>query len=318
MQERQLDSVADLLDLPREATDVVVADVGDLLEHEVLDLGLRDPLERVAGLGVHEQRVAGTQPARTVVRQIVTVVGGVLGQVLGGHQRLGQPHDAFFVGVADDQRAVPVRQDLAQCADLAHRFEVAGLDHSQRLVEANRLTLLEFLGIDVRRAGQAHLAPGGEHVDGVVVLHGQQHAVAAGRLAEPVDLLAQGQQLLAGFLERVHQLGVAGGERVDPGLELMHVTRTAQPARRTYRTFQLFAQNRRFPAKFFQFCSVFAGQTAIGGCPKDFRGFRTLGLTHIALLPRTVSWCGNNFNATGDSDFVCGLGIRHTSNTVNL
>lgn len=318
MQERQLDSVADLLDLPREATDVVVADVGDLLEHEILDLGLRDPLEGVAGLRVHEQRVAGPQPARPVVAHIVTVDSRGVGQVLGSHQRLCQPHDAFFVRVTDDQRAVPVGQDLAQGADLAHRFEVARLDDGQRLVEADRLAFLELLGIDVRRAGQPHLAPGGEHVDGVVLLHGQKYAVPAGRLSEPVDLLAQRQQLLARFLERVHQLCVAGGERVDPGLELMHVARAAQPAGRAYRTFQLFAQNRRFPAQFFQFCSVLAGQTAIGGCPKDFRGFRTLGLTHIALLPRTVSWCGNNFNATGDSDFVCGLGIRHTSNTVNL
>jgi hypothetical protein len=44
VQERQLDGVADLLDLPGQATDVGVVDVGDLFEDELLDLALGDPL----------------------------------------------------------------------------------------------------------------------------------------------------------------------------------------------------------------------------------------------------------------------------------
>jgi hypothetical protein len=55
VQERQFDSIADLLDLAGQAADVAVTDVGDLLQHEILDLGLRDALERVSGLGVHQQ-----------------------------------------------------------------------------------------------------------------------------------------------------------------------------------------------------------------------------------------------------------------------
>ncbi len=39
VQVRQLDRVADLLDLAVEAADVGVADVGDLLKHQLLDLG---------------------------------------------------------------------------------------------------------------------------------------------------------------------------------------------------------------------------------------------------------------------------------------
>lgn len=40
VEERQLDGVTDLLDLPAEAADVVVVDVGNLFEDEILDLGL--------------------------------------------------------------------------------------------------------------------------------------------------------------------------------------------------------------------------------------------------------------------------------------
>ena len=111
VQERQLDGVADLLDLPAQPTDVVVGDVGNLFEHQVLDLGLGDALEGVTRFGVHQQRVTGTQLARpqVVVRRVIHTVGQVL-----GHQRLGQPDDALLVGMTDHQSAVPVGQDLAQ------------------------------------------------------------------------------------------------------------------------------------------------------------------------------------------------------------
>ena len=202
MQERQLDGVADLLDLPAEATDVVVADVGNLFENQILDLGLRDALERVPGLRVDQQRVPGPQLARTVV--VVVVDRFEVGQELGGHQRLGEPDDALLVGVTDHQRAVPVGEDLAQRADLTDGLEVVRLNHRQRLVQAYGLALLERLGVDVRRARQAHLAARSEYVDGVVLLDGQQHAVTARGLTQPVDLFAQCQQLLAGLFEGFH------------------------------------------------------------------------------------------------------------------
>ena len=41
VEERELDRVDDRLDLLGETPDVLVGDVGYLLEHEVLDLGLR-------------------------------------------------------------------------------------------------------------------------------------------------------------------------------------------------------------------------------------------------------------------------------------
>src|SRR3712207_6878202 len=44
VQERQLDGVADLLDLQGQPTDVAVVDVADPLQDELLDLALGDPL----------------------------------------------------------------------------------------------------------------------------------------------------------------------------------------------------------------------------------------------------------------------------------
>ena len=80
MQERQFDGVADLLDLPAKTADVVVADVGNLFEDKILDLGLGDALERVPGLGVDQQRVAGPQFARTVVVVVVERLGASSGR----------------------------------------------------------------------------------------------------------------------------------------------------------------------------------------------------------------------------------------------
>ena len=55
---------------------------------------------------------------------VVELVVDLVGQELSGDQRLGQPDDAFLVGVTDDERAVTVGEDLAQRADLADRLEV--------------------------------------------------------------------------------------------------------------------------------------------------------------------------------------------------
>jgi hypothetical protein len=106
--------------------------------------------------------------------------------------------------VADDQCPVTVVEDLAQRGDLADRFEGARLDDGQGFVEPDGLALPEGLGVDVRRARQAHLATRGEHVDRVIVVDTQQDAVAARRLPQPVDFLAQREQLLAGLFKSFH------------------------------------------------------------------------------------------------------------------
>jgi hypothetical protein len=68
----------------------------------------------------------------------------------------------------------------------------------------------------------------------------------------PIDLLTQRQQLLAGLLEGVHQLGVARRQRVDPGFQLLHLTGT----RAAGSALQLVAQTRRLTAQLFQFGDV--------------------------------------------------------------
>ena len=210
---------------------------------------------------------------------------------LGRHQWLGQPDDPLLIGVADDQRAVPVGKHLAQGADLADGFEVAGLHHGQGLVEADGLALLHRLGLDIGRTGQPHLASGGEDVDGVIVMGTQEHAVPAGRLAQTVDFLAQHQQLLACFLEGVHQLGVSGGQRVDPGLKQLHV---AAGGLVSTSILQLLAQDRRLPAKELQLGSVFAFFVEIPGAMR--LAHKTGSLPRAA--PKLVMWIP--VNATGD------------------
>jgi hypothetical protein len=48
-----------------------------------------------------------------------------------------------------------------------------------------------------------------------VVVAGDEHTVAAGRLGQPVDFFAQRKELAAGLPQRLDQLGVALGELRD-------------------------------------------------------------------------------------------------------
>ena len=57
MQERQLNSIADLLNLGSEAANVRIGDVWHLFEDQVLHLGAGNLLQGVAGAPVHRQAV---------------------------------------------------------------------------------------------------------------------------------------------------------------------------------------------------------------------------------------------------------------------
>ena len=114
MQVGQLDSVADRLDLTGQAANVGVVDVRDLFEHQVLDLGLGDPLVDKAGTGVEQQGVA--DPDRLPVEAV------------------GLATDALFVGVRHHQNAVVV-QELLEHDDLADALEATGGHDVERLVE---------------------------------------------------------------------------------------------------------------------------------------------------------------------------------------
>ena len=99
VQERQFDGVADLFDLRAEAADVLVGDVRDFLEDEVLHLGARDFLQRVAGARIDRQGVADPELLR--------------------EQGAGEPDDPLLVGAAHHQGTVRPQHFL-------ERDEVAG------------------------------------------------------------------------------------------------------------------------------------------------------------------------------------------------
>ena len=204
VQERQLDGVADLLDLPRQATDVGVVDVGDLFEDQLLDLALRDPLVDVARPRLEQQRVTDAQR-------------------LAG-QRVGEVDHALVVGVPDDQGAlrdaVDRLEQLLEHDDVALALEPPRLDDVHRLVEHDLLAGAQVVALDVRRQRHPQLAAAGEDVDRAVVVLPEVDAVAGRRLAEPVDLLLERHQLLAGVPQRAGQLVVALAEKGGAALRL--------------------------------------------------------------------------------------------------
>ena len=157
-------------------------------------------LVRVGRAALEQQRVAGAQrlPAQDV----------------------GEEDDALLVGVADDQRAVAALEDLLEHDDLAGPLVAARGDDVHRLVEHDLLAVPQLLERDLRRDGDAQLAAGGEDVDGAVLERLEEHAVAARRLGEPVDLLLEGDHLLARLAQRLREAVVAVVQRGDAGLRL--------------------------------------------------------------------------------------------------
>src|SRR4051794_11814935 len=200
VQERQLDRVADLLDLVAQATDVEVADVRNLFEDELLDLALRNPLVGPAGAGVDEHRVAGAQ--RLV------------------EKRVGQHDHPLLVGVSDDESAVAAFENLLEQDDVALALELPHLHDVERLVEHDLLATVQRLELDGRRDGHAQLAPTGEDVDRAVVVREQEVAVAGGRLRESVDLLLERDDLLPRFLQGRHEPLVLVDDAGEVGLRL--------------------------------------------------------------------------------------------------
>ena len=103
VQERQLDGVADRLDLVLETTDLAVVDVRDLFEDQLLDLGLRDLLVHVSGAGLEQQLVTGPQGDVEQLRR--------------------EPHHALLVGLRDHQRPLAVGDDGQIVVDKSKKFQ---------------------------------------------------------------------------------------------------------------------------------------------------------------------------------------------------
>ena len=138
----------------------------------------------------------------------------------GAEQRLGEAHDALLVGVADDERALAVLEDLLEHDDLAGRSNSrASTTFSASL---SRTSWPGRRSRGRRRRGCTTtriLRPAGEDVDRAVVERLEEDAVAAGRLGEAVDLLLERDDLVAGLAE--------GG---DEALVLRLAPRRARPA----------------------------------------------------------------------------------------
>src|SRR5206468_5661659 len=113
-EEWKLDRVTDLLDLALEAADVLVADIGDLLEDELLHLFSREELRDHDRAGVEQHAVARPD-----------------GRV---EQLTGQERDMGLIAAAEDQRSV-VAEPVLHLDDLPGDIGVEDLDDIQRLIE---------------------------------------------------------------------------------------------------------------------------------------------------------------------------------------
>jgi hypothetical protein len=186
----QLDGVPDLLDLGGQAADVGVGDVGHFLEDELVDFRTRQPLDQHARSRLHEQMVAGAQALAEQARTELA--------------------DALLVGAADHQRAPPVFEQLLQRDDLARDIVAAREDDVERLVEHNLLAPLELGDVELGMQRDAHLAAGGEHVDGAVVVGREERPVGGRWHRELLDLLAERPDVLAGLAQGGGELLVLG------------------------------------------------------------------------------------------------------------
>src|SRR6266508_3074506 len=191
VQERQLHGVADGLDLPGEAPDVLVGDVRDLLEDQLLDLLLRELLQDVARAGVEQEGVAHADD--------------LVAQRLREHRHLG------LVAPADHDHAFVV-DVLLDRHDLALAVLVQDLHDVEGLVEDDLHALAQAVPLQRGVHRDAHLPAGGEHVGhGILVLHhGQEHAERGRRLGELLDLLRERLDLVALLLHHRHELLVLG------------------------------------------------------------------------------------------------------------
>ncbi len=202
VEEGQLDRVADGLDLRAQPADVGVVDVRDLLQHEVLDLGLGHPLVGEAGPGVDGQ---GVPDAHRLAEQ-----------------RGGEPDDPLLVGVRRDERPVR-RHELLDGDELADPLEAGDGDDVHRLVEHDLAARLELPDRHSGRDRDAELAPAGGDVRGAVLADAHERPERRGRLGETLDLAAQGDDLLAGVAEGLGEALVLHGDPAGLGPGTRHL-----------------------------------------------------------------------------------------------
>ena len=136
-------------------------------------------------------------------------------------ERAGQAHDALLVGVADAQRTLAVGEHLLEHHDLADGLELEGVDDVERLVEHDLLALAKAgststVGLTLTRS----LRPPVKMSMVPSSLAWRKVPKPGRRLGEPVDLLLQRDDLVAGLTQGVGQALVLRGDR---GQGALHV-----------------------------------------------------------------------------------------------
>src|SRR3954447_503717 len=175
VQERQLDGIADQIDLAFEAADVLIAHIGDLLEDELLDLFAREQLGDHDGARVEQ--------------------GGVTGAKAGVEQVAGHVRDVLVIAAAQDDRPVGPKLVL-DLHDLARAVGFEDLDDVERLVQQQLRTRPHLRRVDVGRRQHAHLAAGRHDVHRAVVVGAHEHTERRGWLTELLDLFGEGADAL--------------------------------------------------------------------------------------------------------------------------
>ena len=149
---RQLDRVLDRLDLVVEPADVVVGDVGDLFEHELLDLGAREALDEQAGAAVHQQVVAGAQLLADAASSA------------SSHTRSSSARPTISARCRPSSSSLSDRRPRPTTS--APRASTTFSDS----LSATSWPRCDAVELDLGVHRHAHLAAGGEDVDGAVVV----------------------------------------------------------------------------------------------------------------------------------------------------
>jgi len=185
MQIGQLDRIAQDLDLLAEPTDLLVGHVRDLFEDDLLHRRLGQLLERVVRARVDQHVVAGLELLRP--------------------QRGRERDHALLVGVTQHDRAV-IAEEIHHVRDLAPADVAGRLDHVERLVQHDELTLFQRERVQVGMHVDAHRLSVHQDFGRAVFVRAGEHPIGVRRSAQLVDLFLQELDLLLGLLEHAHEL----------------------------------------------------------------------------------------------------------------
>ena len=190
----QLDGVADRLDLAEQPTDLGVVDVRDLFEDELLDLGLRAPSRR---------------RSRSGCRAAASRRRGSSGSSSGSARRTTRSSSALAMTRTRSPSASS-SLNITTSPTFSNSRAATTLSASLSMTSWPRCEAVE---VDARAHVDAQLAAAGEDVDRVVVVAAQEGAEAGRRLGQPVDLLLELHDLVAGLAQGLGQALVLRRQR---------------------------------------------------------------------------------------------------------